>query len=174
MEIIMAVLRLLLVVVAFTNMYGFRNQTSAMATGLNAGNYACNVTDNCGNVMIVTVTLVGSSLGMTADLEIHNVECAQGNTGSVYTTVTGGGTSLYTYSWSTGETKQNISNLAAGVYTLSVKDGGQCATVKKILITEPAAIEIVTNSKSDTCNQSVGVKAVNSKWWNTCLFIQLE
>jgi len=61
----------------------------------------------------------------TLTLNSNPVACFGGSTGSI-TTQLSGGTTPYTYSWSNGATTPNISNLAAGIYSVSVVDAGGC------------------------------------------------
>src|SRR5690606_2840199 len=75
-------------------------QTTATATGLEAGTYTVTVTDanNCTtttNVTIAEPTLLEASIALT---NVVNVSCFDGNDGEATVTVTGG-TAPYTYLW---------------------------------------------------------------------------
>ena len=68
-----------------------------------------------------------------------NISCNGGSDGSIDLSVSGG-LSPYTYVWSNGLFSQDISNLLAGTYTVSVTDAlGQIVTAS-YTITEPAVI----------------------------------
>src|SRR5205085_3513483 len=70
---------------------------------------------------------------------ITNVSCFGGNTGNI-NLIVGGGTSPYTFSWSTGATTQNLANISSGNYSVTITDSKGCTkTVAGIVITEPAA-----------------------------------
>ena len=56
-------------------------------------------------------------------------------------TVTGG-TEPYLYNWSNGEASENIYNLSAGSYVLTVTDANGCITKAGILLTEPYLLEM--------------------------------
>ncbi|MCC7233392.1 MAG: SprB repeat-containing protein, partial [Bacteroidia bacterium] len=60
-------------------------------------------------------------------IQSANVGCLGYNDGYILASVSGG-TPPYSYSWSTGQTTQNIFGLGAGVYILTVTDAGGCIT----------------------------------------------
>ena len=63
----------------------------------------------------LTVTLTSSNHNG------YNLSCAGSRDGAINSSVTGG-TAPYTYTWSNAAATQNISGLAAGYYSLDVKD----------------------------------------------------
>ena len=65
----------------------------------------------------------------------------------------------YTYSWSNGQTGPVISNLAAGFYTVTVRDSSAvaCQQVRVFQITQPAAALTVTATATNSnCPSSTG------------------
>ena len=66
------------------------------------------------------------------------MDCFGNATGSIDITVTGG-TAPYTYLWNTGDTTEDLANLAFGTYTLTVTDTLNCIEVIVIEVTQPAA-----------------------------------
>src|SRR5437762_935371 len=111
-------------------------------SNLAAGSYTITVKDanGCATTQPVTITQPASALGSSISSQT-NVGCFGGSTGSV--TVAGsGGTSPYTYAID-GATFGNsgaFSNLAAGSYTVTVKDANGCTTTQPVTITQPAAV----------------------------------
>src|SRR6185369_1635058 len=61
-----------------------------------------------------------------------------------------GGTSPYTYHWSSGQITQDITNVPAGIYSDTVFDSKGCLVIITDTITEPAAI--VTLPSGGTVN----------------------
>ena len=76
-----------------------------------------------------------------------NVSCFGGTNGSATATVTGG-TSPYTYTWNTTPVQYTATatNLAAGIYTVTVKDANNCSTSASVTIIQPATVLNVTIS----------------------------
>ncbi|WP_170827426.1 BspA family leucine-rich repeat surface protein [Roseivirga sp. 4D4] len=70
-----------------------------------------------------------------------NITCAGGMDGSIDATVTGG-TLPYTYSWSNGADTEDLGQLPAGVYTLTVTDATGQSIAESITLTEPDPISI--------------------------------
>src|SRR5204862_490570 len=114
---------------------------SGTFSSLGAGSYAITVKDahGCTTTQAVTITQPASALGSSISSQT-NVACFGGSTGSV--TVAGsGGTSPYTFSKDGVNfgASGTFSSLAAGSYTITVKDANGCTTTQPVTITEPAA-----------------------------------
>jgi hypothetical protein len=71
----------------------------------------------------------------------YNVSCNGSTDGSIDATIVGG-THPYTYSWSNGASTQDLSNIPAGVYTLTVTDASGSSKSKSITLYEPDLIEV--------------------------------
>jgi hypothetical protein len=57
----------------------------------------------------------------------------------------------YSYSWNNGATTQDLSDLLAGRYTLTVTDSNDCTSTVTVDVTEPTAINIVPSSLPASC-----------------------
>ena len=68
-----------------------------------------------------------------------NVSSYGGSDGSIDLTVSNGA-NPYSYNWNTGQTLEDISNLMAGVYSVTVTDTLNCQDSVSITITEPAFV----------------------------------
>lgn len=71
----------------------------------------------------------------------YNLHCFGDQSGSINLTVTGG-TPPYTYHWSNNATTQNISNLAAGYYAVTVTDDVNNTAQGQITLGEPRQLTV--------------------------------
>src|SRR5207247_406961 len=111
---------------------------SGTFSNLAAGSYTVTVKDANGCTTTQPVTITQPAAAVSASISSQtNVACFGGSTGSV--TVAGsGGTTPYTFSIDGVNfgTSGTFSNLAAGSYTLTVKDANGCSTTQPVTITE--------------------------------------
>jgi len=131
-------------------------QTTAIATGLSAGNYSVTVTDANDCIATVSVTIEQPKEALSASIAQHYVSCFRGNDGSASVAVSGGtpwvgaAGSYYTYLWSpSGQFTQTATGLTAGPYTVTVTDANGCTTTASVTIEQPeeltASITAQTN-----------------------------
>lgn len=125
--------------------------TTEDLTGLSIGTYAVTVTDansciiNSANFSITQPT----ALVITQGAQTNNI-CYGGTNGAV-TVSASGGTAPYTYS-SNGTLFQptgSFTGLAAGSYTLTVKDANNCTSTVSVTITEPNELIVADEGISD-------------------------
>lgn len=101
----------------------------------------------------------GISNTVQATLQTTPVSCGGTCDGSITATVTGG-VGPYTYNWSNGGTTASISNLCAGVYTLTVSDAGGCtfttqATVQTAANTLQLSFQVSDESCQNLCDGTI-------------------
>lgn len=124
--------------------------TTEDRTNLAAGSYTVTVTDGFGCSVSGTYSVSGSSaIGVTQS--ITDVACNGGSDGAIDITVSGGSTP-YTYVWSTGATSEDINTLVVGTYTVTVTDDSSCTSVTTFNVTEPAALVLSANVMDVACN----------------------
>src|SRR5437660_457639 len=114
---------------------------STTFTGLTAGSKTVHVvaTGGCTKDAMITVTQPASAVSASITSQT-NASCFGSSTGSV--TVAGsGGTSPYSYAIDgvTFGVSGTFNNLAAGPYTVTVKDANGCTTTQPVTITQPAS-----------------------------------
>ncbi len=71
------------------------------------------------------------------------------------------GTAPYTYTWSSGSTTTEATNLDLGLYTVAVTDVNNCTTLDTVSIVESFQVSIVEISPS-TCGNADGIATVSS------------
>lgn len=77
------------------------------------------------------------------------VTCFGGNTGAIDLNVSGG-PAPFSYFWSTNNTTEDLMNIPAGTYTVTVSDALACTTTLEVTVTQPAAIQV--NAADGTLN----------------------
>ncbi len=143
--------------------YSWSNgQTGTNATTLAAGTYTVNITDANGCTGTGTVTITAPA-PIVINTTSTQTTCS-GSTGTASVTSVTGGTSPYTYSWNTGATTSTINALAAGSYTVTVKDANGCTQTATVVVTTTGAV--ITPNMTMTavlCNGgSTGTASVTS------------
>ncbi|GAA4318703.1 hypothetical protein GCM10023184_03070 [Flaviaesturariibacter amylovorans] len=115
---------------------------SAATSNLCAGTYAYTVTDANGCIATASAT-VAAGQPLSATATGTNATCFGTSTGSI-TVAASGGTAPYTYSINNGTTygaSNSFANLAAGTYTVRVKDNaGVITSAQTVTIGQPAAV----------------------------------
>jgi hypothetical protein len=131
--------------------YSWSNGNSgALQLGLVAGTYSVTISDNntCSDTIDVTV---GGPVPISFNAIVNNVSCNGQSDGSVTLALTGG-TSPYSYSWSTGQTALSLSSLAPGSYSVTATDNGGCSHDTTITITEPTTlVASIAGTTPETC-----------------------
>jgi len=89
----------------------------------------------------------------------YGISCAGDDNGIAMATLDGIGTSPHSYRWSDGSTTTMISNLAAGMYSVTVTDSHGCEASSSVVITEPLPMQYDITIDEINCfgQQSGGV-----------------
>ena len=139
--------------------YWSNGSTFTSITDLEPGQYYFNTTDANG-CMAVGVASVGTN-GITLTENITDVTCNGNNTGGINLTVNGANPP-FTYTWSNGATTQDVSNLTAGSYEVSITDNNDCITTASYTVLQPAAIALNSSTTTNaSCSSSNGSVTVN-------------
>jgi gliding motility-associated-like protein len=135
-------------------------QNTQLAAGLCVGNYIASVTDSKGCVAFTSASVVQPSV-LTAS--ISNVipscnVCIGAATGNGI-----GGTPPYSFSWSSGQTIPNPSNLCVGNYTVTVTDASNCVATATVDIVQTVLVLVTSNGNTLTCNGGCsGIASANA------------
>lgn len=127
-------------------------EDSLLQTGLPAGTYLANVSDANNCAASISTTITQPPLLQLNLLSLVNGSCAGSNNGSV-SVLASGGTGTYTYLWPTsGQTNQQLTNLAPGTYLVQAQDQNACVAILNTTITEPTALQAqLLNAQNPTC-----------------------
>ena len=129
------------------NIGGGSYQTSGTFSSLTAGTYTIGIKDKNGCLSSVSVTISEPSLSLSASNTQTNVTCNGLGDGSISVTAKGG-TTPYTYNIGGGTygSSSTFSSLAAGTYTIGVKDNNGCTITASVTITEPKVLSVASSS----------------------------
>ena len=122
---------------------------------LAGGTYNVGIRDasqiTCATTLNAALVIHAPTAPLMANATGTNVICNGGSTGSASVMVSGG-TSGYTYSWSPGgATTSSISNLAAGLYTVTVTDAHGCTTTASYQVTQAPPLSANYTPTNVTC-----------------------
>lgn len=87
---------------------------------------------------------------LTIAKEVTDIPCHGTDFGAIDITLSGA-TPPYSVEWSSGQTYQDLNNLSAGVYTLSVTDANGCLWQENIIIHEPDSLIANITSSNIPC-----------------------
>ncbi|MHC0442577.1 T9SS type A sorting domain-containing protein [Flavobacterium sp. 3-210] len=136
----------------FTYVWSPSGGNTDTASNLSAGNYSVTITSSNGCSIVKNFTITEPSALVVTPNSQTNVSCNGGANGSASVIVTGG-TGSYTYLWApSGGTAATASGLAAGTYTVTVKDANLCTKTQSFTITEPNALIATTTQVNVSCN----------------------
>jgi len=134
--------------------------TNEDISNLSAGTYTCEITDNTGCIINISADVINNANGLAVTLEsITNDECASSN-GSINITPSGG-SNPYTFLWNNGTTSEDLNNITAGIYFITITDDTGCSTTSESFTVENdenedlAIVNIYT--EPDFCGDGFGL-----------------
>ena len=125
-------------------------QSIGTLTNLVAGQYCVTVTDANGCQINDCVTLTEPT-ALTYTTATTPATCNGYNDGAASISVTGG-TIPYTYLWSSGNASNNISNLFAGTYSVTVTDNNGCVVTTAVTVDEPDILMVTLPADYKICD----------------------
>lgn len=138
---------------------------SSTANSLAIGNYTITITDanSCQNLSTATIT---EPQPITVYVSVIGTTCGQSN--GVATVAASGGVGSFIYSWSNNTTAQSTSNLAAGVYQVTVKDANNCTATKAAIINCTTGVSEINSDSNFSiypypASGAITIKTVTSK-----------
>jgi len=146
-------------------------QTQATAQNLLAGQYTVTVTDANGCTTTASA-VVSEPPVLLVGTTVTNASCLNAGDGMAVANPSGG-TGTYTYSWGATGTTQAISNLAAGIYFVTVTDANLCTATASATISQPGTIVSVsaTQTRFACFGESDGQASVSASGGNGAPFV---
>ena len=142
---------------------GYSNDTESIL-GISAGDYTLIVTDDAGCTFQVDATVEENSLIDITLVSADELCPGSDETGSIDVTVEGG-TSPYTFSWTSGTTEvgngEDLADMPIGSYTLTVTDDEGCEESQSFEISERAPIVIDIIADQPDCAIPNGTLTAN-------------
>ncbi|PYL27110.1 MAG: hypothetical protein DMF45_13135 [Verrucomicrobia bacterium] len=133
---------------------------SGTFSSLAAGSYTVTVKDANGCTTTQPVTITQPASALTASALATNPSCSSG-TGSITVTASGGtGTLSYSKDGTNFQSSNVFSGLAAGSYTITVKDANGCTTTTGATVTVPPAVTTSSTEKNPLCSGQLGSMTV--------------
>lgn len=77
--------------------------------------------------------------------------CDDPQSGSITLTINGG-TPPFTFDWDNAPDVQNPTGLAAGLYTVTISDGGGCGVTAQAFVGGPPAADVIITEQDASCN----------------------
>lgn len=123
-----------------------------------ASNYSFSALNNAVssvNQNYVGGNTTGSFLGCPLNITLVQTDpnCIGTNVGSIDLTVSAG-SAPYTYTWSNGATTEDVTNLLAGVYSVTVTDANGLIGTASTVIVAPICCSVSTTSTNTNCPES--------------------
>jgi gliding motility-associated-like protein len=158
--------------------YQFSVDNSALSStsiyqNLAVGLHSIVVTDNAGCSYATSVTIQALTGPTGFSTQVTNETCSNSN-GVITVNNVNGGTAAYTYSSNGSAFSGNASftNLAAGTYTVVVKDANTCTFTNQVSVTNsPAPTAVASTVQNSVCNQSNGSITLGTVTGGTSPFI---
>ena len=127
--------------------------TSFTVSPSNNTTYVAKVTYNCSQITYYDTVVVNVSPPIAATTTTVNASCNGATDGSATVNITGG-SSPFTYSWSTNppQTTATASNIPAGNYIVIVTDAIGCTAMKTAIVSQPPPILISITKNNPSCS----------------------
>lgn len=125
-------------------------QSTGVFNSLSAGSYTIEVIDANNCYITIPVQTLSDPSQLVIAITSSNVSCFGGGDGAATVSVTGG-TIPYSYLWSNGAISQNLSNVIAGTYYVTVFDSNNCSITDTAILTQPSILVSSVTSTNVTC-----------------------
>jgi gliding motility-associated-like protein len=123
---------------------------AAVFSATNSGAYTVTATDVTGCTTTASANVVVSNLSLGSP--VISPSCGGAANGGVNITVNGTATP-YTFNWNNAATSEDLTNIAAGTYTVSVSNTDGCSVTQSYTVTQSSTgISLAATVTDVTCN----------------------
>jgi gliding motility-associated-like protein/uncharacterized repeat protein (TIGR01451 family) len=114
-------------------------QSNLIADNLAEGNYTVTITGSTGCQVTISDNIISEQIDISTTVLIQDIQCKDGNNGSVQIDRTVGGYAPYTYALDNGDFESNLQflDLPSGTYNLKTKDMFGCRDEIQFTLREP-------------------------------------
>jgi hypothetical protein len=148
------------------NSLGSEEEEQLSVNGLISGVYVLNLTDatGCSNFQQFNIS---SPTPISAQTNLSSPNCSDDMNGMINQTLTGGSGPL-SYVWANGETTEDIMNVGAGIYSVTITDSLGCIILYSYTLTEPSQIVINGSINGNAIDLTVsgGTPGYTFSWSN--------
>lgn len=140
-------------VVGGTAPYNYLWNTGSISqdlSALTAGTYVLEIYDDNGCYLQQTYQVTQSASPLVLSSAMTPVGCYGGSNGALNLTVVGG-TGPYSYLWSNTSLSQDLSNITAGIYSVSVTDANGCVATLQDTVTQPGVYALTAQITPVAC-----------------------
>ncbi len=136
-----------------TTIKSYNGISSTVTDSLDPGTYTVTMTDNYGCTKDTPLVIAPPPEIYPVLSNFQDIAC-HGDTNGTFTVIGTNGQPPYSYSFdgSPFGTTNTFSNIAAGTYTLSVRDDNSCQKDTQLTFTNPPAIQLATTFQKPPCN----------------------
>ncbi len=124
--------------------------TTQNRSGIPSGTYNVTVTDaNACSTSASSIVTEPSLLSVSTTSS--NATCNGASDANINLSVSGG-TAAYTFVWSNGATTEDLNNIPAGNYSVTVQDANNCIATTSVTITQPLSMSVSETHIGVSCN----------------------
>ena len=157
--------------------WGDGNSAGLTRNNLSAGSYSVFIEDAVGCSIAKNFSIIEPNEIVLDAVVMNAIDCTDPNSGSIDLQVVGG-TAPFIFLWSNGATTEDLQNIGANNYTVTVTDSRGCEEQKTVVVTRqtPLVLTLNTSIIPDCINKTViqrnelevlgGVAPYNISWSN--------
>ena len=121
--------------------------TTSGISNLAAGAYVLTITDAVGCTYAIAYNMINPAQ-IVGNGVVTPLQCNGNQSGGIDLTPANG-TPVYSYTWSNSSVLEDLSNVSAGTYSVTIVDANGCTVTETYNVTEPAAVSasaVITNA----------------------------